>query len=99
MGRHRCYASNAEKQAAYRQRQRDAVLHQIPVVHGESYTLYQGDAEVLVPMVGPFDHCITDPPYEAEAHTRTRRTRAVLELSLIHISEPTRLLSISYAVF
>src|SRR5674536_62367 len=28
-----------------------------------------------------------------------RETRAVLSLSLIHISEPTRLLSISYAVF
>ena len=84
MRHHRCYASNAEKQAAYRQRQRAAVLHQIPVVHGEGYTLYQGDAEVLVPLVGACDHCLTDPPYEAEAHTRMRRTRAALEGRQIH---------------
>jgi site-specific DNA-methyltransferase (adenine-specific) len=48
-------------------------------VHGEHYTLYEGDALQIVPLLGPFDHCITDPPYEAEAHTRTRRTRASLE--------------------
>ena len=48
-------------------------------MQGEGYILYQGDALALVPLLGPFDHCITDPPYEQEADTRTRRTRAVLE--------------------
>jgi hypothetical protein len=32
-----------------------------------------------VPQLSGYDHCITDPPYEAEAHTRTMRTRAYLE--------------------
>ena len=79
VGRSRNYATNAEKQAAYRARKRMTVLNQIPVVHGEGYTLYQGDAVALVPLVGAYDHCITDPPYEQDAHTRMRRTRAVLE--------------------
>jgi DNA modification methylase len=79
MGRHRTYATDAERQAAYRSRQARAVLSQIPVVHGEHYTLYQGDALRIVPLLSGYDHCITDPPYEQEAHTRTRRTRAVLE--------------------
>jgi hypothetical protein len=48
------------------------------VVHGEGYTIYQGDALTTLPLLGAFDHCITDPPYEAGAHTRMRRTRAVL---------------------
>src|SRR5674536_380765 len=34
-----------------------------------------------------------------EAGASARRTQDVVTLSLIHISEPTRLLSISYAVF
>src|SRR5674536_373144 len=34
-----------------------------------------------------------------EAHTRWIEDQAARHLSLIHISEPTRLLSISYAVF
>ena len=79
MGRHRTYATAAEKQAAYRYRKALARLSQIHVVQGEGYTLYQGDALTIVPLLGPCDHCITDPPYEQEAHTRTRRTRAVLE--------------------
>src|SRR5674536_176352 len=36
-------------------------------------------------------HCI--------ASAESRRPQTILRLSLIHISEPTRLLSISYAVF
>jgi site-specific DNA-methyltransferase (adenine-specific) len=48
-------------------------------VHGEGYCLYQGDAVTLVPLLGGYDHCITDPPYEEEAHVRMRCTRAVLE--------------------
>jgi site-specific DNA-methyltransferase (adenine-specific) len=79
VGRPRLYATNAERQAAYRHNLKRQVLTQTPVVHGEGYTVYKGDALTLVPLVGPFDHCITDPPYEQEAHARMRRTRAVLE--------------------
>lgn len=75
---HKCL-TNAERQAAWRRKKAAERLSQIQVVHGEHYTLYQGDALQIVPLLGPFDHCITDPPYEAEAHIRTRRTRAVLE--------------------
>jgi site-specific DNA-methyltransferase (adenine-specific) len=79
VGRPRIFATNAERQAHYRRKKRAAVLDQIPVVCGEGYSLYSGDAVTLVPLIGPYDHCITDPPYEADAHTRMRRTRAVLE--------------------
>jgi site-specific DNA-methyltransferase (adenine-specific) len=79
VGRQRLYATNAERQAAYRERHHRDLLRQIPVVHGEGYTIYQGDAVALVPLLSGYAHCITDPPYEAEAHTRTRRTRAYLE--------------------
>lgn len=79
MGRRRLYATNAERQAAWRLSQPAKRLSQIPQVHTEHYTIYQGDALWVVPLLSGYDHCITDPPYEAEAHTRTRRTRAVLE--------------------
>ena len=79
MGRARHYASNAERQAAYRQRRAHQILHQIPHVQGEGYAVYQGDALACVPALAPCDHVLTDPPYEPAAHTRTRRTRAVLE--------------------
>ena len=79
MGRHRQYATDAEQQAACRHRKAFARLSQTPQVQGEGYSLYQGDALTIVPLLGAFDHCMTDPPYEEEAHTRTRRTRAVLE--------------------
>jgi site-specific DNA-methyltransferase (adenine-specific) len=78
MDRHQLYATNAERQAAYRARQAGAVLSLLPQVYGEGYTLYQGDALRIVPLLGPFDHCITDPPYEAEAHV-DHRVRAYLE--------------------
>jgi len=79
MGLQRTYATNAERQAAWRRKKAQERLHQIPVVHGEGYTLYQGDALRLVPLLADVDHCITDPPYEAEAHTAQRCTRAMLE--------------------
>ena len=37
--------------------------------------------------------------FEEVESTNSEALRLALELSLIHISEPTRLLSISYAVF
>jgi site-specific DNA-methyltransferase (adenine-specific) len=77
MPRPRTYADNASRQAAYRARQ-VAPLPE-PVVLGDC-TLYCGDALALVPqLTTSWDHVLTDPPYEQEAHTRTRRTRAVLE--------------------
>jgi site-specific DNA-methyltransferase (adenine-specific) len=36
-------------------------------------SLYHGDCLELLPHVGEVDHVITDPPYEAEAHTKARR--------------------------
>jgi DNA modification methylase len=75
----RFYVSNAAKQAAYRVR-RDAKLRaQLDPVTFGACTLYCGDALQVVPLLAPWDHVLTDPPYEAEAHTHTRRTRAALE--------------------
>ncbi|MDF3823110.1 site-specific DNA-methyltransferase, partial [Leptospira sp. 96542] len=38
-----------------------------------SYTVLHGDCRDLLPNIGRVQHIITDPPYEAEAHTRGRR--------------------------
>lgn len=46
-----------------------------PFYEDESVTLYQGDCLDLLPEIGEVDHVITDPPYEAEAHTKARRQR------------------------
>jgi site-specific DNA-methyltransferase (adenine-specific) len=42
-------------------------------------TLYHGDCREIAPTLGRFDLLLTDPPYECEAHTAMRRTRATLE--------------------
>lgn len=39
----------------------------------EGVTLYLGDCREILPTLGEFDHAITDPPFEAEAHTQQRR--------------------------
>ena len=39
----------------------------------ESVQLWLGDCRTILPMLAPVDHVITDPPYEAEAHTQGRR--------------------------
>ena len=62
MGRRRIHATPAEKQAAWRHNQGQKLLSQIEQVHGEGYSFYLGDACTIVPLLGPFDHCITDPP-------------------------------------
>lgn len=38
-------------------------------------TLYHGDCRDVLPTLDAVDHVITDPPYEAEAHTKARRIR------------------------
>jgi site-specific DNA-methyltransferase (adenine-specific) len=35
--------------------------------------IYHGDCRDILPQLGPVDHVITDPPYEAEAHSLGRR--------------------------
>lgn len=42
------------------------------VVIGDAQ-LFHGNCMELLPVLGGVDHCITDPPYEAEAHTKGRR--------------------------
>jgi len=47
-----------------------------PYKHREtigSCTLYLADFRAVLPTLSPFHHCITDPPYEVEAHTKGRR--------------------------
>jgi hypothetical protein len=73
------YATDTERQRAHRAKVRSEWFATVPKVHTEHYTLYQGDALRIVPLLSGYDHCITDPPYEAHVHTMARRTRAVLE--------------------
>jgi site-specific DNA-methyltransferase (adenine-specific)/modification methylase len=62
MGRPRGYATNAERQRAYRARQRAQL--QAPCVQiGDRVTLYQGDARTIAPLLQGIDALITDPPY------------------------------------
>ena len=44
-----------------------------PYFEANGITLYHGDCRDILPTLGPVDHVITDPPYEAEAHTLGRR--------------------------
>jgi site-specific DNA-methyltransferase (adenine-specific) len=60
-------------------------------------SLYHGDCLELLPHVGEVDHVITDPPYEAEAHTKARRSSRGLgvlaekhEIDFAPIDEETR---------
>ena len=38
-------------------------------------TLYLGDCLEILPTLGKVDSVVTDPPYEAEAHTLQRRVK------------------------
>ena len=40
-----------------------------------SVRLWHGDCRDVLPTLEQVDHVITDPPYEAEAHTPMRRTQ------------------------
>jgi site-specific DNA-methyltransferase (adenine-specific) len=44
-----------------------------PYYEQDGITIYCGDCRDVLPQIGPVDHVITDPPYEAEAHTQGRR--------------------------
>src|SRR5678815_3014153 len=60
------------------------------------------DTQLLLDRIKQLETRITDLESEAvlsEPETRVKRIEVYVDLSLIHISEPTRLLSISYAVF
>jgi hypothetical protein len=64
MGRRRLYATNAEKQAAYRHHKAQESLSQIPQLHGEGYAVYNGDARQILRLLGEsLGVLITDPPY------------------------------------
>jgi len=43
-----------------------------PVIIGDCH-LYLGDCLEVLPTLQHADHCLTDPPFEAEAHTLQRR--------------------------
>lgn len=45
----------------------------------ESWKVFHGDCRDVLPTLEGVDHVITDPQYEAEAHTKARRCRAVVE--------------------
>lgn len=47
-----------------------------PYYEQSGVTIYHGDCREVLPTLPPVDHVITDPPYEAEAHTLARRQRS-----------------------
>lgn len=48
-------------------------------VHIGDATLYLGDCLEILPTLGKVDAVVTDPPYEAEAHTAMRRTNRSIQ--------------------
>jgi site-specific DNA-methyltransferase (adenine-specific) len=50
------------------------VLRAVRIERGRDWTMLLGDALNVAMSVGPVDHVITDPPYEAESHTKARRS-------------------------
>jgi site-specific DNA-methyltransferase (adenine-specific) len=72
VGRQRLYTTNAERQAAYRERHARDLLRQIPMVQGEGYTLYQGDAWQILSTLAGVDAILTDPPFAAQTHAGAR---------------------------
>lgn len=47
-----------------------------PYYEDSAVKLFLGDCREILPTLEPVDHVITDPPYEAEAHTLARRQRS-----------------------
>ena len=58
------------------------------VVTGNDWTLYRGDCLEVMQTLGEVDHVITDPPYEAEAHTKHRRVKRGAVLAVEPLSFP-----------
>jgi site-specific DNA-methyltransferase (adenine-specific) len=48
-----------------------------PYYEQDGIVIYHGDCREVLPQLGQVDHVITDPPYEAEAHTKGRRVKRV----------------------
>lgn len=46
-----------------------------PYYEQDGIVIYHSDCRDVLPTLGPVDHVITDPPYEAEAHTKGRRIK------------------------
>lgn len=46
-----------------------------PYYEDAAVRLYHGDCRDVLPLIESVDHVITDPPYEAEAHTLQRRVK------------------------
>lgn len=44
-----------------------------PYYEDEAVTIYHGDCRAIMAELPPVDHILTDPPFEAEAHTKQRR--------------------------
>jgi DNA modification methylase len=44
-----------------------------PYYEQDGIVIYHGDCREVLPTLGAVDHVITDPPYEAQAHTKGRR--------------------------
>jgi site-specific DNA-methyltransferase (adenine-specific) len=66
-----------------------------PYYEQDGCTIWLGDCREILPSLGPVDHVITDPPYEAEAHTSARRLNAdhdirEYEIAFSAITEDTR---------
>jgi site-specific DNA-methyltransferase (adenine-specific) len=46
-----------------------------PYYQDEAVTLYLGDCRAILPTLEAVDHCLTDPPFSQETHTRARSNR------------------------
>lgn len=51
----------------------DGVIRREEIIGGQRLIL--GDCREVLPLIGRVDAVVTDPPYEAQAHTAVRRTR------------------------
>jgi site-specific DNA-methyltransferase (adenine-specific) len=60
----------------------DEIIEQVgiePYHREEAGVIYCGDCRDILPLMPKVDLVLTDPPYEKEAHTAKRRTRATFE--------------------
>src|SRR5262245_12825557 len=71
--RNHCCRISRRRSGGWRRRRLESPMLPEPYYADEAVTLYHGDCLQILPLLGPVDHVITDPPYEAEAHTKGRR--------------------------